>query len=140
VADAFMAPVDRDPESARFPDHPPEAVHEAALVADQFSVELEPLATVLGLADKLTVGAGAGEVTETLADWVAPPPAPEQVRAKVVLALSAPLDCEPLTDLLPDHPFDAEHAVALRDDQVSVTLLPLVTVLGLAEMETVGTG
>lgn len=60
--------MDCDPVNARFPDHPPEAVHEVAWVVDQLSVELEPLATVLGLADKLTVGAGAGEVTETLAD------------------------------------------------------------------------
>jgi hypothetical protein len=48
------------------------------LVADQVSVELPPLATVLGAALKLTFGAGA--VTETVADWVALlPPVPVQV-------------------------------------------------------------
>jgi hypothetical protein len=58
--------VDCEPLVALLPDHPPEAVQEVALVADQVKVELAPLATVLGLADKVTTGAGA--VTETVAD------------------------------------------------------------------------
>jgi hypothetical protein len=40
------------------PDHPADAVHEVALVADQVRVELLPLVTVLGLAARLMVGAG----------------------------------------------------------------------------------
>jgi hypothetical protein len=40
------------------PAHAPDAVHDVALVADQLKVELLPLATVLGLADKFTVGTG----------------------------------------------------------------------------------
>jgi hypothetical protein len=48
-----------------------------ALVADQVSVELPPLTTVLGLALKVT--AGAGEVTDTVADCDALPPGPVQV-------------------------------------------------------------
>ena len=48
------------------------------MVADQVSVELLPLVTVLGLAVRLTVGAGV--VTETVADCVALPPVPEQLR------------------------------------------------------------
>jgi hypothetical protein len=112
VADALRAPVDCEPLVAKFPDQPPEATHAVALAVDQFNVELAPLATVLGLADKLTVGAGAGEVTDTLADWVAVPPAPEHVSAKTVFAFSAPVDCEPLIALLPVHPFEALHAVA----------------------------
>jgi hypothetical protein len=47
-------------------------------VDDQLNIEAPPLATVLGLAAKLTVG--AGEVTETVADCVALPPLPVQVR------------------------------------------------------------
>ena len=50
------------------------------------------------------------------------------------------MDCEPLTALLPDQPPAAVQAVALLDDQESVELLPLLTVPGLAEMETVGAG
>ena len=75
---AVSAPVVWDPVSALAPDQDPEAVQAVALVADQVSVELLPLATVLGLAEKLTVGAGV--VTETVADWVAVPPPPIQLR------------------------------------------------------------
>jgi hypothetical protein len=52
--------------AALAPDQAPEAVQDVALVADQVNVELLPLATVLGFAVKLTVGAGV--VTETVAD------------------------------------------------------------------------
>jgi hypothetical protein len=44
--------------TALAPDQAPEAVQEVALVADQVSVELLPLVTVLGLAARLMVGAG----------------------------------------------------------------------------------
>jgi hypothetical protein len=40
------------------PDHPPEAVHAVALVADQVKLLLPLLATLLGLALRLTVGTG----------------------------------------------------------------------------------
>jgi len=56
------------------------------------------------------------------------------------LALSAPVDCEPLTPLLPDHPPEAVQEVALVDDQVKVELPPLATVLGLAPILTVAVG
>jgi hypothetical protein len=75
---AVSAPVDHDPFAGWLPDQAPEAVQEVALVDDQLNVEALPLATVLGLAVKLTVG--AGEVTETVADCVALPPLPVQVR------------------------------------------------------------
>jgi hypothetical protein len=76
---AVSAPVDCEPPVAVFaPDHAPDAMQDVALVADQVSMELLPLATVLGPADKLT--AGAGVVTETVADWVALPPLPVQLR------------------------------------------------------------
>ena len=68
--------MDCEPLVALAPDQAPEAVHEVALVAAQVNVDVPPLATVLGLALKLTVGAGA--VTETVTDCVALPPAPVQ--------------------------------------------------------------
>jgi hypothetical protein len=74
---AVRAAVDCEPPVALAPDQAPEAVHEVALVADQINVELPPLAIVLGLAVKVTVG--TGDVTETVADWVALPPVPVQV-------------------------------------------------------------
>ena len=66
-----------DPLVASLPLQPPEAMQEVAFLDDQDSVELLPLAMVLGLALKLTVG--AGEVTVTVADCAALPPAPVQV-------------------------------------------------------------
>jgi hypothetical protein len=52
--------VDTEPFNGWVPDHAPEAVQEVALVDDQVKVELPPLATVLGLALKLTVAVGFG--------------------------------------------------------------------------------
>lgn len=76
---AVNAPVDCEPPVAALaPDQAPDALQEVALVAVQVSVELLPLATVLGAADKVTDGAGV--VTETVADWVALPPLPVQLR------------------------------------------------------------
>jgi hypothetical protein len=76
VALAVSAPVACEPVTALLPDQAPEAVHEVALAADQFNVEPLPLATVLGFAASVTVG--AGEVTDTVADCVALPPEPVQ--------------------------------------------------------------
>lgn len=62
----MSAPVDCEPLMAWLPDQPPEAVQEVALLDDQIKLEALPLATVLGLADKATVGAAG--VTETVVD------------------------------------------------------------------------
>lgn len=67
-----------DPLVGSLPLHPPDATQAVALVDDQDSVEAAPLATVLGLALKLTVG--AAEATVTVADCAALPPPPVQVR------------------------------------------------------------
>jgi hypothetical protein len=56
------------------------------------------------------------------------------------LDLRAPVDCEPLVPLAPDQLPDAEHEVALLDDQVSVDAAPLAIVLGFAAKATVGAG
>jgi hypothetical protein len=60
------------------PDQAPEAEHDVAFAALQLSVELVPLAMVLGAALRLIVG--AVDFTETVADCVALPPAPVQVK------------------------------------------------------------
>ena len=57
-----------------------------------------------------------------------------------MLALSAPLDCEPLIALLPDQPPEAVHDVALVEAHLSVDAPPLATVLGLALKPTVAVG
>lgn len=65
------------------------------------------------------------------------PPAPEQVSTKVVFAVSAPVDCVPVSALVPVQPPEAVHAVALLDDQDRVEEAPLATVLGFALSVTV---
>lgn len=54
--------------------------------------------------------------------------------------MRAPVDCEPLKDLLPLHAPPAVHEVALLEVQLKVALAPLAIVLGLALMDTVGAG
>jgi hypothetical protein len=56
------------------------------------------------------------------------------------LAESTPVDCEPLTALVPLHAPDAVQAVAFDADQVSVELVPLAIELGAALIKTVGAG
>jgi hypothetical protein len=85
----LSAPVEVEPLEASVPDHAPDAVQAVALADDQLSVEALPLATVLGLAVRDTVG--AGWVTETVADWLAVPPGPVQDRVNVELAFRAPV-------------------------------------------------
>ena len=69
------------PKVALAPDHAPEAEQEVAFVEDQVSVEDPPLVTDVGLAASDTVGSGGGGVTTvTVADALALPLEPEQVR------------------------------------------------------------
>jgi hypothetical protein len=75
----FSAPVLWVPLSGSLPDQPPEAVQALAWLVDQVRPALPPLTTVLGLAVSAIVGAGAGDVTEIVADWAALPPGPEQL-------------------------------------------------------------
>jgi hypothetical protein len=83
------------------PAQEPDAVQVVALLADQLKVELEPLVMLLGFAVNMIVG--ADEFTDTVADCSALPPDPEHVSVNVELALRAPVDCEPLKALPPDH-------------------------------------
>jgi hypothetical protein len=56
------------------------------------------------------------------------------------VAVSAPVDCEPLTALLPNQAPEAVQEVALLETHVNVELPPLATVLGLAPILTVAVG
>lgn len=78
LAVAVSAAVFCEPLAASAPLQLPDAAQEVALAADQVKVEAAPLATVLGLALSVTVGAGV--VTVTVADCAALPPLPVQVR------------------------------------------------------------
>jgi hypothetical protein len=118
------------------PDQAPEAAQVVALLADQFKVALPPLVMALGPTLKVTVG--VGDLMETVVDWTAVPPVPVQVKVYVALAVSDPVDCEPLAGLAPDQAPEAEHEVALVAFHVSVELDPDATVLGAALMLTEG--
>jgi hypothetical protein len=59
------------------PDQAPEAVQAVAFVALQSKVEVAPLAMLLGVAVRVTVGAGV--FTVTVADCFDVPPVPVQV-------------------------------------------------------------
>ena len=56
-----------EPFNGSLPDHPPEALQDVALDDDQVKVAVPPLATVLGLALRLTVGIFFG-LTVTVVD------------------------------------------------------------------------
>jgi len=67
VVVALNAPVLALPLVGSLPDQPPEAVQLVALLVDQLNVDDEPLFTVAGFTDRLTVGLDAGAaVTEML--------------------------------------------------------------------------
>ena len=127
-----------EPAVATEPDQPPEAVQAVALVDDQVKVELPPLATLVGLALKETLGGLADMVT--VADCEAEPPAPVQVSMNLVVAISAEVLFEPLVVSPPFQPPEAVHAVAWVDDQVNIDAAPLFTVLGFADKVTAGAG
>jgi len=70
------------PDVALVPLQPPEAVQLVAFVELQVSVGVPLVATEVGLAERVTVGAGVDPppppVTVTVADCCAEPPPPEQ--------------------------------------------------------------
>ena len=74
---AERVPVVLEPLMDSAPLQPPEAMQLLAWAEDQVSTDVAPLAMVLGLALKLTVGAGV--VTVTVAVCAALPPAPVQL-------------------------------------------------------------
>jgi hypothetical protein len=133
-------PVDCEPLIALAPDHAPEAVQLVALVDDQESAELAPLATICGFAPIVTVGGGGGGATVTVADCSTLPPAPVQVSENVLVLVNAPVDCVPLVAFTPDQAPEAAQLSALIDDQVSVALAPLAMLSGFTPKETVGAG
>ncbi len=109
------------------------------MFAAQLSVAAEPLVTVLGLALKLTVVAGA-VLTVTVADCAALPPGPLQVRVNSEVRVSVPVDWVPETALLPLQAPEAMHEVACAELQLSVAELPLMMALGPTLRATVGVG
>ena len=77
------------PLVALLPLQPPVAVHDVALVELHVSVEAPPLATEVGFAVNVTVGADA-MVTVAVATLLVPP-VPLQLKEYDVVAVSAPV-------------------------------------------------
>jgi hypothetical protein len=125
------------PLAASGPVHPPEAVHAVALVELQVRVDVPPAATTVGLADRVATGTVVTFTGATAAALV--PPAPVQVSEKEASAVSAPEVWLPLAASAPLQLPEAVHEVALVELQVSVVVLPLLTVVGSALSVAVGT-
>jgi hypothetical protein len=133
---AVRAAVEREPSGPSVPDQPPEAEQAVALVEVQVSMAVLPLAMLVGLAVKETVGGAAATVT--VADCDAYPPLPVQVRVNCVVALSATVVWEPLVASAPVHPPEAAQLVALLAFQLRTADPPLLTVVGFVVSVTVG--
>lgn len=123
-------PVDWESLVAFAPDQAPDAVQAVALLDDQVSIEVLPLATLVGFALNARVGAGA--LTVTVADRLTVPLVPLQLRLNVLVLVSAPVDWLPDVALVPDHAPDAVQDVASVDDQLRLEAVPALTAAGLA--------
>jgi len=76
----------------------------------------------------------------TVTDWFALPSAPLQLSVKVLVVVSGADTSLPEVALLPVQAPEAVQVLAFVEDHVSVDDSPLVTVVGLAASDTVGTG
>lgn len=132
---ALTGPVLFVPLTGIGPLHPPEAVHEVALLELQESVAVPPGA----MTEELNVNVAVGMTfTTTLADEV--PPAPLQLSEYEAAVATAPVLWLPL---MPTEPFQAPLAVqdvVLLDVHVNVELPPAATTCGDAVKVTVGAG
>jgi len=130
------APVDEVPLVATAPLQPPDAVHAVAFAEVQVNVDIPPLATVVGEADKVTVG--AGETTTTSADCEACPPGPVQVKTYVVFAINGSVVMVPLVGWLPLQPPEAVQLCASLALHCKVVDVPLATLVFIAASVTDG--
>ncbi len=120
------------------PLQPPEAVQEVAFVEDHVIVERAPLATVVGFAEIVTVGAAGGggggveDVTVTVAERAVLPPDPVQVRVYIDVAVKGPTVWLPVVALFPDQAPVPAHEVAYTDVQLRTDVPPEAMEAGLA--------
>lgn len=80
----------------------PDALQLMAFVVDQVRLEDSPLATVVGLATNISVGAGV-VFTVTVAERVTLPPSPEHISEKTLVLTNGPVDWFPEVVLGPGH-------------------------------------
>ncbi len=119
------------------PLHPPDALQLVALVDDQLSVVLPPVATLADEAVSDNVGAGT---IITLTDCEADPPGPAHVIENVLLALTGAETSAPCVALSPPQAPLAVQAAALVDVQLNVVVAPEPSEVGAALRLTVGAG
>jgi hypothetical protein len=87
---SFSGAVAAAPEVGLLPDHAPLAVHDVAFTADQVRFEVAPLATLVGVAEKLSeisgvAGGGAGgEAGGGEGEGAAPSPPPPQAHSTAI--------------------------------------------------------
>lgn len=130
------------PDAFFEPDHPPDAAQLVALVVDHVSRVVAPDASVAGDAVNVSVGAGAVPfVTATVSVASLTPAAPaEHVSLYVLLAASAPVECDPANALVPVQAPFARQLVARVTVHDNVELLPDATVVGDAANAMIGAG
>jgi len=126
------------PLVALVPVQPPVAVHDVALVEDHVSLELPPAVMPVGLADRLTVGVGVAAATVTVVLTTEDVPAAPLQDSEYDVVVVGATETLPVVALAPVQPPVAVQAVALVDDQVRVTLPPLVMLVELADSDAVG--
>jgi hypothetical protein len=111
-------------------------------VEDQLRVETAPALNVVGLAVSNTVGGGGGGgvvgITWIVTELSAEPPAPVQIKAKLVVTFRAGVTAVPLVLLGPVHPPEAVHELAFVEDHVRVAEAPGLSSTGVAPRDTDG--
>jgi hypothetical protein len=115
----------------------PEATQLSTLLLVQLSVVEPSYATPDGLADKLTEGA-EGKETLMFTVSLTLPPNPLQVSEKLLSDVRALIVWEPVVALAPDQSPEAVQLLTLVLLQLNVVEPFMITLEGLAEIETVG--
>jgi hypothetical protein len=130
------------PNVVLVPDQPSKASQVVASVDDQLRMVEPPDEIEVGLAVSETVGTGGGggASTVTTTDWLAEPPAPEQVNVNIADAVRGPTLSLPVVVLVPVQSSVASQSLASVDDQDSVVHSPARMLVGAAAKDTVGVG
>ena len=138
VLDVVMAGRVSTPAVARLPLQAPDALQLVALVEDQLMVVEDPLASVVGFAVNVTVGASTDDTVTVTLFFMVLPSTPRQVKVKRVVAVRFGMVWEPESGFRPFHTFEPQHKLVPVLVQESVVLPPDTTVVGLAVRIRVG--
>jgi len=101
VVVASSGVISSEPDVARCPVHPSDALQLVAFVEDQLNVTVPGAGTLVALVSIVTVGGGT---TVTVVERETEPPGPVHVSSNVVVLFSGPVDSLPEVGFVPDHP------------------------------------